>query len=130
MAHPNEDRFRQGYELFQKGDVETLRQDYFTDDVVWHSGGNNQLSADARGIDEVMQNFGKTFELTGGKFSLDIHDVLANDEHGVVIGVAKAERDGTAYEWKYTHVAHFRDGKISESWLMTDEQEKPDAVFA
>lgn len=130
MAHPNEDRFREGYDLFGKGDLETLRTDYFTEDIVWHTSGNNALSGDARGIDEVMQNFVKTFELTGGSFRSEIHDALANDEHGVVIGNASAERDGTRYEWKYTHVVHFRDGKVAESWIMTDEPEKPDAVFA
>jgi uncharacterized protein len=130
MAHPNEERFRQGYDLFGKGDIDTLRKDYFTDDVVWHASGNNALSGDYEGIDAVMESFMKTFQMTGGTFRLDVHDVLANDEHGVVIGNAWAQRDGEDYEWKFTHVVHFRDGKVAESWIMTDEPEKPDAVFA
>jgi ketosteroid isomerase-like protein len=130
VAHPNEDRFRGGYEAFGKGDLDALRNEYFTDDIVWHSSGNNALSGDAVGMDAVMENFMKTFQMTGGSFKTEIHDVLANDDHGVVIGVASAERDGKSYEWKYTHVVHFKDGKVSESWVMTDEPEKPDAVFA
>jgi ketosteroid isomerase-like protein len=130
VTHPNEDRFREGYELFGKGDIETLRKDYLTDDIVWHSSGNNALTGDARGLDEVTQNFMKTFELSGGTFQTEIHDVLANDEHGVVIGVSRAQRDGKDYDWKFTHVVHFRDGKVAESWIMTDEPDKPDAVFA
>ena len=130
MAHPNEDRFREGYELFGKGDLEILRKDYFTEDTVWHTSGNNALTGDARGIDEVMANFMKTFELSGGTFRAEVHDLLANDEHGGVIGNASAERDGKKYAWKFTHIVHFRDGKVAESWVMTDEPEKPDAVFA
>jgi ketosteroid isomerase-like protein len=130
VAHPNEDRFREGYELFGKGDLDALRKDFFTEDTVWHTAGNNALTGDAAGIDAVMENFMKTFQMTGGTFRSDIHDCLANDEHGVVIGVARAQRDGKDHEWKYTHVVHFRDGKVAESWIMTDEPEKPDAVFA
>jgi ketosteroid isomerase-like protein len=130
VAHPNEDRFRQGYELFGKGDLDTLRKDYFTEDAVWHSAGDNALTGDYEGVDAVMQSFVKTFELSGGSFQTEVHDVLANDEHGVVIGVARAQRDGKDYEWKYTHVVHFRDGKVAESWVMSDEPEKADAVFA
>jgi ketosteroid isomerase-like protein len=130
VAHPNEARFREGYELFGKGDLETLRRDFFTEDTVWHTAGNNALTGDAVGIDAVMENFMKTFQLSGGSFKTEIHDVLANDDHGVVIGNASAERDGKMYEWKYTHVVHFKDGKVSESWVMTDEPNQPDAVFA
>src|SRR5437867_2314955 len=130
MAHPNEARFREGYELFGKGDMDTLRKDYFTEDTIWHTAGNNALTGDAVGIDAVMENFMKTFQMTGGSFRTEVHDCLANDEHGVVIGNASAERDGQRYEWKFTHVVHFKDGKVSESWIMTDEPEKPDALFA
>jgi ketosteroid isomerase-like protein len=78
VAHPNETRFREGYAAFQRGDIEALRNDYFTEDVVWHSSGKNRLSGDYRGIDEVMRAFGKLLEATGGDFSLEIHDCIAS----------------------------------------------------
>jgi ketosteroid isomerase-like protein len=78
VAHPNETRFREGYAAFQRGDIEALRNDYFTEDVVWHSSGKNPLSGDYRGIDEVMRAFGKLLEATGGDFSLEIHDCIAS----------------------------------------------------
>ena len=31
MAHPNEQRFRDGYAAFQRGDLEALRNDHFTE---------------------------------------------------------------------------------------------------
>jgi hypothetical protein len=42
----------------------------------------------------VMQGFQKTLELTGGNFSLEIHDCIANDDHAVVIGTVRGERNG------------------------------------
>jgi hypothetical protein len=68
VAHPNEHRFLEGYELFQKGDLDTIRNGYFTDDVVWHSSGNNALSGDAVGIDAVLENFMKTVQMTADHF--------------------------------------------------------------
>ena len=51
MAHPNEDRFRAGYKAFQAGDMEALRNEYFSQDVVWHASGRNPLAGDYKGLD-------------------------------------------------------------------------------
>jgi ketosteroid isomerase-like protein len=81
-------------------------------------------------MDEVIGNFAKSFELTGGNFSVEIHDVLANDEHGVVLATVRAERDGKKLEDTYTHVVHFRDGKVAESWIHQWDQYATDELFA
>jgi ketosteroid isomerase-like protein len=130
MAHPNEDRFREGYAAFQRGDLDALRNDYLADDIVWHSPGRNPLSGDYRGIDEVMQAFGKIIEETGGNFRLEIHDCVANDEHAVVIGTVHGERNGNVLDDHYTHVVHMRDGKVSESWILQEDLYAADEFFA
>jgi hypothetical protein len=131
MAHPNEDRFRAGYAAFQSGDMDALRNDYFTPDVVWHAPGRNQLSGDHKGVDEVIANFAKSFELTGGNFSVEIHDCLANDTHGVVLGIVRGQRNGRSLEDTYAHVVHFQgDGKINESWIHSGDQYKIDEFWA
>jgi hypothetical protein len=33
-------------------------------------------------------------ELTGGTFQEEVHDVLANDEHGMVLAIRRLERNG------------------------------------
>ena len=51
----------------------------------------------------------------------EIHDILGNDEHVVVLGSAKATaRDGSSAEWKYTQIFHIRDGKTTEVWGMAE----------
>ena len=35
MAHPNEERFRAGYDAFARGDIQALRNEYFTEDAIW-----------------------------------------------------------------------------------------------
>jgi ketosteroid isomerase-like protein len=117
MAHPNEELVRQGYAAFLGGDLAALN-DLFADDIVWHAPGRNQLSGDYRGKDEVFAQLAKVFELTGGTFSLEIHDVLADDEHAVVLLRATAERpDGRRLDDIGAQVFHISDGKVTEQWL-------------
>jgi uncharacterized protein len=97
MAHPNEDRIRKGYEAFAAGDFAAL-DELLDDNVTWHTPGNNSLSGDREGKQAVFDFFGKTVEVTGGTFRLELHDVLANDEHGVALAVATGEREGKSLE--------------------------------
>ena len=130
MAHPNEERFRAGYKAFQNADMDALRNEYLAPDVIWHSPGRNPLAGDYKGVDEVLGSFAKMFELSGGTLSVEIHDCLANDEHGVVLGVARAEREGKRIENKYAHVVHLRDGKVAESWIHQDDQYAVDEFWS
>jgi ketosteroid isomerase-like protein len=116
MAHPNEDLVRKGFEAFSQGDMGAL-DGLFADDIVWHAPGRNQLSGDHRGKEAVFANFQKLFELTGGTFRVEIHDVLANDEHAVVLAHASAQRDGKTLDDNGVQIFHIRDGKVTEQWL-------------
>ena len=117
MAHPNEELVRNGYAAFLGGDLAALN-DLFADDIVWHAPGRNQLSGDYHGKDEVFGQFAKLFELTGGTFSLDIHAVLADDEHAVVLFRATGDRpDGRQLDDIGAQVFHISDGKVVEQWL-------------
>ena len=93
MGHPNEDLIRQGYDAFSSGDMDTLRV-LFHPDIVWHAPGRSQLAGDHQGVDTVLGFFGKTMELTGGNFRVEVHDIVANDEHAVGLHTAHAERGG------------------------------------
>ena len=56
-------------------------------------------------------------EPTGGTFKLDIHSILADDEHAVTLLRASAEREGKALNDNTVQVFHIKDGKLAESWL-------------
>jgi ketosteroid isomerase-like protein len=121
MAHPNEELVRKGFEAFSRGDMDALRE-LFAPDIVWHSPGRSPLAGDFKGIDEVLGNFAKTMELTGGTFKVEVHDVLANDEHAVALFRTSAERSGTQWSDNSVLVQHIQDGKVTESWLHPGDQ--------
>ena len=116
MEHPNVELVRRGYQAFGTGDMATL-DELFADDIVWHSPGRNQLSGTFRGKQEVFGNFMKLAELTGGTFKLDIHAILADDEHAVVLITATGEHDGKTLNDNSVQIFHIKDGKVTEEWL-------------
>ena len=128
MAHPNEELLRKGYDAFGKGDMDTIRE-LFSDDIVWHAPGKSPLAGDYEGIDAVLEQFGKVFEMTGGSFRLEIHDVIANDEHAVALVRATGERDGKTFDDRGVQVWHIKDGKATEQWLHSGDQYAADEFF-
>jgi SnoaL-like domain len=67
-ASSDADTIRRGYDAFGRGDMETLRNEVFADDIQWHQGGRNQTSGEYEGIDPVLGLFQKFFQLTDGTF--------------------------------------------------------------
>ena len=128
MAHPNEELVRRGYQAFATGDIATLNE-LFADDIVWHAPGRSQLAGTYRGKEEVFATFQKVAELSGGTFKLDIHAVLADDEHAVVLARATAEREGKKLDDKSVQVFHIKDGKVTEQWLHPGDTYASDAFW-
>ncbi len=116
MAHPNEDRIRQGFEAFSKGDMEAVGQ-LFADDVAWHVPGRNPIAGDYRGKDEVFRFFATLMERTGGSLSIEVHDVLANDEHAVALITTRGHSGEKTLDANGVQVFHVREGRVTESWL-------------
>jgi ketosteroid isomerase-like protein len=118
MSHPNEELLRQGYEAFAKGDLPTVMS-IFDEDIVWHSPGRSPLAGDYKGHQQVQEFFGRIFEISGGTFSNEIHDILANDEHAAVMVRVTAQRPGRSFDALTCHIWHLRDGKATEFWNLT-----------
>ena len=130
MAHPNEDLVREQYAAQERGDMDALRNQYWTDDVRWHVPGRGPLAGDYEGPEQVIQAFARLFELTGGTFSFELHDVLANDEHAVALYTASGERAGKQLTDNEVLVYHFRDGKVSEAWAQPTDQYAQDEFWS
>jgi uncharacterized protein len=128
MTNANEYLIRGGYEAFSAGDFNAVLA-LLADDVIWHAGGSNQLAGDYHGPQEVMELFGRLLELTDGTFRLDVHDVLANDTHGVVLVTTRAERDGQPMASRRVDIWHLADGKATEFWTFSEDQAQLDEFY-
>jgi ketosteroid isomerase-like protein len=126
--HPNVTRLKDGYAAFAKGDFAVLN-DLFAEDLVWHIGGHNQLTKDYRGRDEVYGFFGRLLELTEGSFHIDLHAVLADDEHAVALVVVSGSRGGKSVQVNEAHVYHMREGKVTEFWDGSTDERASDELI-
>jgi ketosteroid isomerase-like protein len=129
MAHPNEDLARRGYEAFAKGDLDTLNS-LMADELVWHVPGRGPLAGEYKGKEAVFGLFGKVVELAGGTFHQEIHDVLANDEHALVMVESHAERGDKRLNDRQVHVLHLKDGKLTEFWNHFGDQYAVDEFWS
>ena len=119
--HPNVSLVREGFDAFSRSDMKWM-EDHLADDIVWHVGGNSKWAGAYEGRDNVLAFFARQAQAMGGTPpSPEIHDILGNDEHVVVLGEASAAApDGSSAEWKYVQVFHVKDGKATEVWGMAE----------
>lgn len=127
--HPNVELLRKGYNAYSTGDMAVLDQ-LFADDILWHVAGRGQLAGDYKGRDQVYGFFGKIMEISGGTSKIEVHDVLANDEHGVALVTGSGSRpDGASLSGPDVHVFHFRNGQVVEFWDSPVDQYASDEFF-
>jgi uncharacterized protein len=114
-ANENADLVRRGYEAFQKGDLAAF-DNILAEDCVWHVPGRGQLAGDKKGRHATVEYYGKLGELSGGSIMVEVHDLLANDEHVVALHNTTAQVSGKSYETTEVIVFHVHDGRVSEAW--------------
>jgi ketosteroid isomerase-like protein len=127
MPHPNVETLRRIDEAQVVGDLETALSQY-TDDVLGHVGGDNKLSGDYRGLEQLQAMLGRFMEASG-EYSFENHAYLADDEHGIVLQRGTMRRGGETFSTNEVFVVHFRDGKISEFWYQPWDQAGVDDWF-
>ena len=127
--HPNAELLRKGYEAFDKGDMAVLTN-LFAENVVWHVPGESPISGEHRGREAVFAAFAKTVELSGGSFKIEVHDVLANDEHTVALTRATGSRQGRQLSSLDTDVYHMSNGNVTEFWSFAEDQRLTDEFWS
>jgi ketosteroid isomerase-like protein len=128
-AHDNAELIRGGYEAFSKGDMETVANTFATD-IRWSVSGRNLISGTYNGQEETFGFFGKLLELSDGTFSVAVHDLLATDDHVVVLVKESASRNGKSLESDDVHVWHLAEGKAVEFWGISKDQPEVDEFWA
>ena len=122
MAHPNEEIARRAFEALHKNRDSDAISQYFAEDLEYHLGGDTAVSGDRKGRAALVAGMDRVSDL-GIEASYDLHDVVANDEHAVMLISSHLEREGKApYEQPAVWVVHVDDGKITEIWSFLFDQ--------
>jgi len=128
-AQENVEIVRRGYEAFQKGDLAAF-DDLLADNCVWHVPGRGQLAGDKKGRQATVEYYGQLGVLSQGTVKVELHDLLANDEHVVGLHRVSAERGGKPFESTVALVFHVRGGRVSEVWEHSFNLYESDEVFS
>jgi ketosteroid isomerase-like protein len=56
------------------------------------------------------------------RIKVELHDVVAGDEHVVNLDRLTGKRDGKSLDIKLALIAHVTDGKIVEAWDLFSDQ--------
>jgi ketosteroid isomerase-like protein len=125
MAHPNAEIARSATEALSKGDIEGLLE-HHTDDVVIHFPGRGPMAGDHRGKDGAAKMFQQQMSILDAPPEIETHDVLASDDHAVVLNKTRVTRAGKIMEQDQVVVMHIEGGKIAEVWLQFSDQQALD----
>lgn len=112
MAHPLEAIIREAYAAFGRGDVDGYLQ-ACTDDFSFNVPGRSAVAGSYVGKRGLYDLAARVTQITGGTFFEEVEDVLANDNHAVVLARHHFRRDGSVKEYRTAHVYDVRQGKLS-----------------
>jgi len=124
----NEAAIRRYCEAWKSGDLATI-VDCYHDDLVLHYFGRSPLAGDHRGKSASLLLLAKVGQLTNRRL-VEIHDVLASDEHAVILARERFERDGRELELNRVFVYHVRDGRLVEGWVYDEDQRTVDEFWS
>jgi uncharacterized protein len=127
--HPNIATFRSIFTAFTTGDMDALAT-FFDEAVVWHTPGEHPLAGTYDGRAATFESFAAEFEQSGGTYSVDVRDVIANDQHIIALLHATANRENKRLDQDYVIVFRVRDDKVHAAWEIWRDQASVDEFWS
>src|SRR5689334_254205 len=113
---------RSGFAAFKRGDLKAVGE-LFTDDAVWHGRGSTKFGGDFSGREAILADMAQ-FAQTFNDIQLDLHDILANENHVVALVNSSVKRNGKTYDDHQTFIFHLNEqGKTTETWIVSDTEQ-------
>lgn len=127
MPHPNVAIVERMYECFNRGDMDSIRQEIFAPDLVWRLPGHHPLSGTKNGADEVIAFFG---QLNKAGIQVDLINIDAWGED-TVVEVHRGHGQASGAVLDALNCTHYqiRDGKIANVQVYISDQHTVDQFF-
>ena len=129
MSVSNGEIIRKAYRDFAQGNIPAVFA-AFDAAIAWHVPGHSPLSGDYRGHDQIGGFFQRTIELSGGVFSIDVHNVLAEGDLVVVLATVNAQRSGVTASFAEVHVWRLKNGKVTEFREYQGDEQREDRFWS
>ena len=129
MSVSNGEIIRKAYRDFAQGNIPAVFA-AFDAAIAWHVPGHSPLSGDYRGHDQIGGFFQRTMALSGGAFSIDVHNVLVDGDLVVVLATVNARRNETAASFQEVHVWRLKNGKATEFREYQGDEQRVDRFWS
>lgn len=124
---PNTDIVARMYELFAKGDMETIKTEVFHPEISWTMPGHHPLSATMEGADAVVAFFGALFQ--AGITVDNAHFGELDDGTVIERHMGHGEYEGQKYLFPTCTSYEVVDGKLHKVQVHTARQHDVDRFF-
>ena len=115
--HPNAAVIRKMNDAMSSGDMETAAS-YIADDVVWHEIGAEEP------IRGKAQLAARNADFGDADIKYDAHDIVASDDHVIVLGTATVTRGGKSLTYRTAEIYHVNGGQVTERWAFSDDTQR------
>jgi ketosteroid isomerase-like protein len=129
MDNPNAAMIRKAYQDFAQGNIPAVFA-ALDANMIWHVPGHSPLSGDYTSHDQIGRFFQHTMELSGAAFSIDVHNMLAEDDLVVVLITVNAQRNGISASFPEVHVWRMKDGKAVEFREYQGDEQREDRFWS
>jgi hypothetical protein len=129
MSESNSAIIHKAYEDFARGNIPAVFA-AFDAAITWHVPGHSPLSGDFKGHDQIGDFFQRTMGLSGGVFSIDVHNILADGDLVVALVTVNARRKGIAESFPEVHVWRMKNGKAIEFREDQGDEQREDRFWS
>ena len=129
MSDTNSVIVRKAYEDFAEGNVPSVFA-AFDAGITWHVPGHSPLSGDYTGHAQIGGFFQRTMELSRGAFSIDVHNVMAENDLVVVLVTVNAQRNGLSASFPEIHVWRMKNGKATDFREYQGDEQREDRFWS
>ena len=128
--HPDVTLIRRGYDAFNAADIDTLTE-LIADDAVQSMVGDNLVSGEFKGRDNILGMYAKLGELTNGTYAVEVEQAFT-DGNGTVVIVhhQTAERNGKRLDNRQALVFKLVGGKIVSLTDTSDDVSIDDEFYS
>jgi ketosteroid isomerase-like protein len=115
------------YQCFKSGDMETLKNEVFAEDLQWHLPGHHPMAGTKDGMAEVLAFFGRLRGLGLQVTPLGMGELNS----GAVVEIYRATGEVEGAKLEALNCNHYtvKDGKITEVQVLMADQHGYDAFF-
>ena len=128
MKHANHLLLEKIYSDFDHGKFESIME-ACDPKITFNVPGKSTLAGKYDRSNFITSFLVKLKEISNGTFKTEVHDILANDRHAVVLASDTLTQSGQKSEYRTVHVWRFENGKPVAWYEYPRDLYQYDAIF-